>query len=104
MDWYDSSDSDQDVVNIAKDVGGWAVDVTVAVRNAPVTAATAAINSWTHGDRDSEAHLTVVCYGGVASDINPFADTWTAGSTIDTTYSKQRFTEETCGGLLAHET
>lgn len=104
MDWYDPRDWDQDVVNVVKDVGGRAVDVTAAVRNAGVTAPTAAINSWTGGDCDWAAHLTVVCYGGAVSQGNPFADTWTTGSTINTELSKAEFAAANCGGLLGHET
>jgi hypothetical protein len=91
-------------IDVVKDVGGRAVDVAVAIRNAPVTLPTAAINSWTGGDCDWNAHLTVVCYGGAVSQANPFADTWTTGSTINTELSKAEFAAANCGGLLEHET
>ena len=107
MDWWDPRDNVLPALGgAAKEVGGRAVDVTVAVRNAGVTLPTAAINSWTGGDCDWEAHLTVVCYGGAVSQANPFADTWTTGSTINTELGKDEFRRAPCGsgGLLAHET
>lgn len=100
MSWYDPRDWDQDVVNIAKDVGGRAVDVTVATVNAPVTAASAAVNSWTGGDCDWNPHLTVVCYDGAISGLSN--RTFVTGSTINTTMSKVDFAAD--GGLLRHET
>jgi len=91
-----------DVVDVVKDVGGRAVDVTVAVVNAPVTATTATINSWTGGDCDWNAHLTVVCYGGAISGASD--RTFVTGSTINTTLSKVDFAAANNGRLLAHET
>ena len=66
-------------------------DVAVATKNAPVTAAAAAINSATGGDCDWNADLTVVCYGGWLGNANPWTDTWTTGSTINTALSKGDF-------------
>jgi RHS repeat-associated protein len=102
LEWYDPRDWDQDVVNIAKDVGGRAVDVTVATVNTPVTASTGAVNSWTGGDCDWAKSLTVVCYGGA---ISGFSDhTFVTGSTINTTRSKVDYATAYDGNLHRHET
>jgi hypothetical protein len=93
---------DQDVVGFVEDVGGRAVDVTVATVNTPVTATTAAINSWTGGDCDWNPHLTVLCYGGAISGASD--RTFVTGSTINTTLSKVDFAAANNGNLLRHET
>jgi hypothetical protein len=94
------------VKDAAVDAVERSVDVITAVKNAPITVTTAAINSWTGGDCDWAPHLTVVCYGGIVSHANPFADTWTTGNTINTELSKEQFAGAGCspGGLLRHET
>ncbi len=70
----------------ARDLGGRALDVGVAVINAPTTATTAAVNSWTGGDCDWASNLTVVCYGGAVSGLSD--RTFVTGSTINTSLSK----------------
>jgi RHS repeat-associated protein len=102
LEWYDPRDWDQDVVNIVKDVGGRAVDVTVSTVNAPVTATTSAANSWTGGDCDWAKSLTVVCYGGAISGLSD--RTFVTGSTINTTLTKKEYRAANDGNLHRHET
>jgi len=58
-----------------------AVDVVVAVKNAPVTAVTTAANVVTGGDCRLGHHLTVVCEGGALSDLGDTA--FTTGNTVN---------------------
>lgn len=58
-----------------------AVDVVVAVRNAPVTAVTTTANVVTGGDCRLDKHLTVVCEGGALSDLGDTA--FTTGNTVN---------------------
>ncbi|MCL4292304.1 MAG: hypothetical protein KJ056_04650 [Acidimicrobiia bacterium] len=104
LSWFDPRDWDQTVVKALSDAAIRTIDLAVALQNLPVTAVTAAVNSWTGGDCDWADHLTVVCYDGLISHLNPFTDTWTTGSTINTRLDKSRFATDNCGGLLRHET
>jgi RHS repeat-associated protein len=88
---------------VAKEVGGRAVDVTMATVNAPVTAPTAAVNSWTGGDCDWAMSLTVVCYGGFLSKRSP-GDAYVTGSTINTPLTKKEYRDANDGNLHRHET
>ena len=58
-----------------------AEDVAIAVKNAPVTAVTAGVNTVTGGDCGWDKHLAVVCEGGVISDRAGGA--FTTGNTIN---------------------
>lgn len=81
----------------ARTVGGRAVDVVVAGRNLPLTAGTAALNSWTGGDCDWGRSLTVVCYGGAVSNMDD--RTFVVGSVINTQYGKAEYERIHDGGL-----
>lgn len=87
---------------VARDVGGRAIDVIVATVNAPVTASTAAVNSWTGGDCDWAKSLTVVCYGGAISGLSN--RTFVTGSTINTSQGKVDYANAYDGNLHRHET
>jgi hypothetical protein len=70
--------------------------------NAPVTASTAAVNSWTGGDCDWAKSLTVVCYGGAISGLSN--RTFVTGSTINTSKTKFEYGRANGGNLHRHET
>lgn len=92
------------VIDTVKNIGGRAIDVTVATANAPLTVATAAVNSATGGDCDRNKSLTVVCHGGAITKLSKRV--FTTGSTINVPgdMTKQEYRESNDGQLHRHET
>jgi RHS repeat-associated protein len=87
------------------DAGGDAIqrgeDLVIAVKNAPITETTVAINEATGGDCSWDKHLTVACEGGALSDA--WGQVYTTGNTINVPTSQVDFWHSFHDDLVEHE-
>ncbi|HVV37925.1 MAG TPA: hypothetical protein VHC63_15050 [Acidimicrobiales bacterium] len=77
------------------------LDVVVAVANAPVTVLAAAVNAATGARVRLDRHLTVVCEGGLLSDLG-LSSAFTTGNTVNVKRSAVEYFN-TYPEILDHE-